>query len=221
MDDNRHGDEHRAVRTLSRIPWFYLALLLGSLTAEMLGLGPRVVRRLDFAAVLFPWATGMLLLAVGRAGPVKNWAVPWLMSFALPVVILKFGIQLIRAWATFGNALAPVLFAFFIAVPILWYLRFLARMSPVCCPGCGKASSIPLMQIGNQDERSGNTRWCASCGEKHWRDRHGVAKQEKRTTWHDWQIRRGQTATNEAHRPSAPIGISKSQPASKSSRMEA
>jgi hypothetical protein len=195
MDNNHRADEQRVVRLFSRLPWVYLTVLLGWLAAESQGWGLRVLHRFDLAIMLLPWATGMLLLAIGRAGPVKNWAVPWLISFSFPVVILKYGVQLTRMWLSSGSASTPAVLAFFFVIPALWYLRFLAHMRPVRCRGCGRASSIPLMKIGKQDQRSANTRWCAACGGKYWRDRQGVWKVEKRTTWHDRQMHQRESAT--------------------------
>jgi hypothetical protein len=133
----------------------------------------------------------MFILAIGRAGPVKNWAVPWLISFSFLVIILRYSVHLTRMWSSIGSGSSPALLAFFFVIPTVWYLRFLARMIPVRCPECGQTALIPLMKVGKQDERSANTRWCAGCGAMYWKDRQRVWQQEKRTTWYDRQMREG------------------------------
>jgi hypothetical protein len=204
MDNNRHADEHRVVRLFATLPWVYFAVLVPMLGVEFSGSRYYILSRFDLPILLLPWAAGILLLAIGRAGPLKNWAVPWLISFSFPAVIIKYGVHLTRMGASLGSTSSPAVVAFFFVVPALWYLQFLARMSPKRCPGCGRASSIPLMKIGKQDQRSANTRWCAGCGAKYWRDRQGVWKVEKRTTWYDREMRQGESKTAGAAARSGP-----------------
>jgi hypothetical protein len=195
MDNILHADEHRAVRWFSRLPWVYCAVVSAMFVVEFHGSRGPILRGFDLPILLLPWAAGILLLAIGRAGPLKNWAVPWLISFSFPVIILKYGVHLTRMWSSLGSAPAPAVFTFFFVVPGVWYLRFLVRMSPKRCPGCGRTSLIPLMKVGKQDMRSSNTRWCAGCGGEFWRDRQGVWQLEKRTTWHDRQMRQEEPET--------------------------
>jgi hypothetical protein len=195
MGQDCHVDEHRIVRGFSLLPWIYFALLLGLLAAHAQGLSPRVLSRLGLPILLLPWASGILLLPIWRTGPLKNWAVPWLISLTFPAMILAYGIDLTRTWSSFGGSSTPFLLGVFIAFPVAWYLRFFARMRPRCCPGCGRNSSIPLMHLAKLEKRSGNTRWCAGCGGKYWRDGQGAWQEERRITWHDRQTDRGGSST--------------------------
>jgi hypothetical protein len=198
MENNHHTDEHRAVRFFARLPWVYFAVLVAMIPVGFHGSRYPVLRRSDLPILLLPWAAGIFLLAIGRAGPLKNWAVPWLISFSFPVLVLRYGVHLSRMLSSFGSTSAPAVVAFFFVVPALWYLHFLARMVPNRCPTCGRTSLIPLMKVGKQEERSANTRWCAGCGGKYWRGRHGVWNAEKRITWYDRQIRQ--------HEADGPVG---------------
>jgi hypothetical protein len=217
MEHNRHVDEHSVVQFFSRLPWIYCAVLAGTLALELHGSRYLILGKFDLPLLLLPWAAGILVLAIGRAGPVKNWAVPWLISFSFPVIIVKYGIHLTRMSSSFGSASGPAVFLFFVlVVPVAWYLRCLARMSPRRCPGCGRVSLIPLMEVDKQDERSANTRWCAGCGGKYWKDRRAGWQPERRTTWHDRQADQGKSATTVGpHVPSpAPASKTKATPAS-------
>jgi hypothetical protein len=144
-----------------------------------------VLHRFDLAIMLLPWAAGILLLMIWRAGPLKNWAVPWLISLVFPTIFLKSGLYLARIWSSHQGASPVSVWALFFVFPLAWYFGFLMRMSPRRCPGCGESALIPLMKLGTPDQRSSNTRWCAGCGGKYWKGRRGAWQEERRITWHD------------------------------------
>jgi hypothetical protein len=196
MDHDCHADELGLVRLFSRLPWFYFYAVLGLVALESQGLSSPALRRLGLPIIVLPWASGLVLLPILRTGPLKNWAIPWLISLAFPMIALKFGVDLTRASLSVARASTLFVLVFFVAMPLAWYLWFLARMSPRRCPGCGKAGFIPLMKAGKQDPRSGNTRWCAGCGGEYWRDRHRVWQEDRRMTWHDRQINQGRSSTS-------------------------
>jgi hypothetical protein len=204
MDHDWHADEHGLVRLFSRLPWFYFTAVLALVGLESQGLGGHVLRRLDLPMMFLPWVSGLALLAILRTGPLKNWAVPWLISLSFPMIALKFGADLTRVSLSIAGASSLPVLVFFVALPLAWYLGFLARMSPRRCPGCGKAALIPLMKAAKQEQRSGNTRWCAGCGGKHWRGRRWVWQEERRITWHDRQVDQGRSSDKPEQRLDAP-----------------
>jgi hypothetical protein len=216
MDNNHHVNRHRIVRLFWILPWIVLSVLAPLLMVGNLGKGLPVIHRFNLAILVLPWLTGTVLLATWSAGPVKNWAVPWLISFSFPLIVLEYGVHLTRA-SSFASGSSFAVFGFFVAVSVACYLQFITRMRPARCPGCGRAALIPLMKVREQDQRSANTRWCAACGGEYWRGRQGVWNEEKRTTWHKSELRRRESATTAGHRSPNPAPTSKTQAAPESS----
>jgi hypothetical protein len=204
MDHCCQPGAHRIVGLFWKISWVFLAVLLVALVAEYHGAGTPVVHGVDLALLLLPWITGLLLLAIGRAGPLKNWAVPWLISLSFPVIILSYGVHLARMWSSIASASTPAVVAFCIVLPVAWYLRFFVGMHPRRCPRCRLASLIPLLKLEKQDPRSSNTWWCAGCDGKYWKDRHGVWQKERRLTWLDRQQDREELLTAAQHQIPVP-----------------
>ena len=140
---------------------------LGVVTTELATSGGGATRLLFVTVLVLPWMLGAVILTWSD-GPVKNWAVRLIVSLSFAATLCYTALILTRMAAFLG--ISPVLCSGpFIAIPMAWYL-FLIHMSPRLCPVCEKRSLIPLMQLVITEKRSANTRWCAGCGGKYWKN---------------------------------------------------
>jgi hypothetical protein len=176
-----------------RLPWrrlliavVYLGLLTGmilpALESLRLGLGLNVP--LATLMVSFP-LLAILVMLLDRPGPVRNWSVRFLFFMIYPAIALNHDIIVVVDYVKTGHR--PTLWATLLLnlVVVACSLRFLRRMVPKVCPGCGKRALLLLMRLGKSDPRTPNTYWCASCGHKVWQDRDGTLRPERRKTWLD------------------------------------
>jgi len=206
MNPIRHSDKSLIVRSLSVIAWVYLVALLSALLATELSRSRSGIARLLFLTVLvLPWVSGAIMLTWSD-GPAKNWAVKLVVSLSLSAILCYMGIILTQMARFLG--LSPVVCSgLFVAFPMAWYLLYLGHMSPKRCPGCGQHSMIPLMRLGRPEARSTNTRWCAACGEKYWKDRSGTWQPERRKTWHDRNANSAEPSADAGHGIAAPLSV--------------
>jgi hypothetical protein len=183
MNPVRHTDHSAIVRSLSVIPWVYIALLSVLGAAEVATSGSRTTRLLFLTGLVLPWFIGAVLLTWSD-GPLKNWTIKLIVSLSFSAILCYTAIILTQL--TRFPGFSPVVSSgLIVGFPMAWNLLFLAHMSPRRCPACERRSLIPLLQLTAQEKRSANTRWCASCGGKYWKDRTGAWQKERRQTWHD------------------------------------
>jgi hypothetical protein len=183
MKQNRHTDRSLIVRRLSVVPWVYLASISVLLTTELATSGTGITRLLFLIVMVVPWLAGAVILT-SPEGPLKNWAVKLIVSLSFSAILCYTAIILTRMAQFLG--VSPVFCSGpFVALPMAWYLFFLVHMSPRRCPACERRSLLPLLRLASDDKRSANTRWCAGCGGKYWKDRTGTWQKERRETWHD------------------------------------
>jgi hypothetical protein len=183
MNPVRHTDHSVIVRRLAVIPWVYIALLSVLVATELATSGSRTTRLLFVTILVLPWFIGGVLLAWSE-GPLKNWTIKLIVSLSFSAILCYTAIILTQL-ARFLGFSPLVSSGLLVGFPMAWYLLFLAHMSPRRCPACERSSLIPLLQLAGQEKRSANTRWCASCGGKYWKDRTGAWQKERRQTWHD------------------------------------
>ncbi len=135
--------------------------------------------------VSFPLLALLEEVAIDRAGPVKNWSVSFLLYLLYPAFALNHDAVALGDYLVSGKPPAfwttLLLNATLIPVSILSFVK----MVPKPCPGCQKRALIPLMRLFMKDRRTTNTRWCASCGGKFWKDQEGNWRVERRKTWLD------------------------------------
>jgi hypothetical protein len=207
MKQIRHIDKSLMVRRLSVIPWVYLASVLVTFTTEFSTSGARFTRLLFLIVLLLPWVMGAIILTWSD-GPLKNWTVRLIVSLSFISIICYTVIILARMAQFLG--LSPVICSGpFVALPMAGYLLFLLHMSPRRCPACARRSLIPLLQLVSHEKRSANTRWCAGCGGKYWKDRSGTWQQERRTTWHDREEAPAAPTSAAGHAIAAPVSVLK------------
>ncbi len=207
MKQKRHTDESLIVRRLAVIPWVYLASVSVLLTTELSTSGARITRLLFLLVMVLPWVIGAIILTTSD-GPVKNWAVKLIVSLSFSAILCYTAVILTQMARFLG--LSPVFCSGpFVALPMAWYLFFLVHMSPRRCPSCERRSLIPLLRLANKDKRSANTRWCAGCGGKYWKDPSGTWKKERRQTWHEREVAPAAPSPAAGHAIAAPVSVLK------------
>jgi hypothetical protein len=120
-----------------------------------------------------------------RPGPVKNWAVRFLLFLVYPAFALNHDYVVVVDYVKTGHL--PSLWATVLlnAVIVACSVRFLRRMVPKVCPSCHRPTLYLLIRLVTNEPRSSNTFWCASCGAKLWKDKEGSWQHERRQTWLD------------------------------------
>ncbi len=137
-------------------------------------------------ALLFsPPLLTVLVTFIERPGPMRNWAVSLLLGLFFPALLLNHDFSVLFAYLESGKR--PTLWATLLlnAVILPTSLPYVVRMIPRPCPSCRRRTLVPLLRVFKKDKRTGNTCWCASCGAKHWKDREGNWRVERRKTWLD------------------------------------
>jgi hypothetical protein len=135
--------------------------------------------------LLSPPLLAVLVVFIERAGPLKNWAVSFLLFLFFPALVLNHDFTILHNYLASGKP--PTLWATVLvnAVILVNAPMYVRKMVPRRCPGCRRRTLVPLMRIFMKDKRTANTCWCASCGGKYWKDRTGTWRIERRKTWLD------------------------------------
>jgi hypothetical protein len=159
------------------------------------------------ALALSPLLLALLVALLERPGALKNWALSLLIFLFFPALALYHDCAVLIAYLESGRR--PTLWATLLvnAVILINTLPAIAKMIPRACPSCGRRTLVPLMRIFKKDRRNSKTRWCASCGATHWKDREGHWRLERRTTWLDEETEPSTTTpaqASPANRPEVP-----------------
>ena len=135
------------------------------------------------ALLLAPWALAVAVLALDRAGPLKYWAAPLLLSLFAPASALCYDLSLVAGWISQG--LAPRLIPTVLVNVVFGasFVTYLRATWPLGCPACGRRALIPLLHLWGKSPRTTRTRWCAECGSTFWRGPSGPWRVERRQTW--------------------------------------
>ena len=177
----------------------YIAFLFKIVIPALELTGHRGVWNLLMPTLLVsPPLLAFLVVIIGRAGPMKNWCVSFLLFLFYPAVVLNHDRIAVLDYVRDGRpptVWVTLLLNSMIAIFTLWYV---GKMAPRLCPGCHRRRLIPLMQLSKTEDRSSNTCWCASCGGKYWKDREGNWRVERRTTWFDRRKERPTLGRTEA-----------------------
>jgi hypothetical protein len=166
----------------------YLVVLSGAINPVLERTGQSGTHGALVAKLLLsPCLLALLVLVIDRAGPVKNWAVLFLLVLMYPALALYHDLTALIDYV--ANGRSPTLWATLVLNATLLPASVLygGKMMPRSCPGCRRRTLIPLMQLFKKDKRTANTRWCASCGGKYWKGQDGNWHVEKRRTWLDAQ----------------------------------
>jgi hypothetical protein len=156
--------------------------------------------------LISPPLLALLMVVIDEAGPLRNWAVTFLLLLVLPALVAYHDVtaafQLV-AHGIWPNLWGTLLLNAILLPPVLIFGR---RMVPKPCPGCRRPALIPLTQLVKKEKRSANTFWCARCGGKYWKDQQGHWRLERRKTWFDRTkepstVRRMKPASPKAARP--------------------
>ena len=165
---------------------FYLVILFKAvipLLEGTLGKGTPSVLLIS-GLVSFP-LLALLEVVIDRAGPLRNWSVSFLLHLLYPALALNHDAVALGDYLASGKPPAFWTTILLNATLIPVSIASFVKMVPKPCPGCGKRSLIPLMRLFMKDLRTTNTRWCASCGGKFWKDQEGNWRVERRKTWLD------------------------------------
>ncbi len=132
-----------------------------------------------------PWVLGGLIWAFDRPGPQRDWTAATLLFSFYPAATLFVDVSVaLRAaeTATYPRLGSLALFNVFMVIStVVFYLK----MRWLDCPTCATRTLLPLVRLTGQSRRVDNTRWCSTCHGLFWRDRLGVWRPERRTTWAD------------------------------------
>lgn len=156
------------------------------LSLLLLGLASKLAVSREFLLLVWPWATGVMLMVLDRKGPVRNWFGSLVCSCFCPLAMVLFNFNGVIAAesARPGWFSLPIVVATVNVLLLVCFASFLVYLSPRRCPGCAKRGLIPLMPLVVRDERSKSTHWCASCDKQFWK-KNGVWRPERRRTWWD------------------------------------
>jgi hypothetical protein len=145
--------------------------------------------------LLTPPLLALLVACFERPGPIKNWAVTLLLCLFLPVLLLNHDFVVVHDYLVNGKR--PTVWATVLmnVVILTSTLPYVSRLVPRRCPSCTQRALVPLLRLFKRDKRTANTRWCASCGGKLWRDREGTWRVERRSTWLDTPVETGTPTT--------------------------
>jgi len=135
--------------------------------------------------LLSPPLIALLVIFIDREGPLRNWAVLFLLVLLYPAVALNHDAVVLFEYLAYGRtpALWPTLLLNLSLLPASVLCG--RKMVPRSCPSCGRHTLVPLMRLLKKEKRSANTRWCASCGGQFWKDAEGNWRVERRKTWWD------------------------------------
>jgi hypothetical protein len=162
-----------------------------------------LIQPLAVSILYSPWLLGFLIILLDRRGPLRNWFAPMLISLFYPVMGFCYDWSAYSAWMRFGVSPSWGVLIPTNVVLVFGFAFFLLQMYPRRCPRCEQRSLIPLLRLFVQEKRSAKTHWCASCGEKLWKDREGHWQKERRWTWLDAEeiksIRAGEARTGRVH----------------------
>lgn len=164
----------------------YFALVFTTMGAARDGAGQLdLFHGMLWSVLLTPWMLGFLVLLLDRPGPLRNWTVSTLFMLFSPALAVAHDWITAATLLDTGSIPHPVStlainVVFLGAFAVYWYY-----MAPARCPGCGRASLIPLMMLGGQTRRTVKTRWCAGCGGQYWGAGRGPWNKERRRTWLD------------------------------------
>jgi hypothetical protein len=164
----------------------YTAFLFKMLISALEVTGHQGAWNLLIATLLVsPPLLALLVVIIGRAGPMKNWSVSFLIFLFWPAVVLNHDRVALLDYVRYGRY--PMFWGTLLlnAVLVAYTLVYVGRMAPRTCPGCQRRTLIPLMRLFKKDRRSSNTYWCASCGGKYRKDQEGNWRGERRETWLD------------------------------------
>jgi hypothetical protein len=164
----------------------YLVVLFNVILPALAAAGQHGAREVVVPVLLIsPPLLALLVMIVERSGALKNWCVLLLNVLFFPAVVLNHDCAALLAYMRHGKP--PVLWVTVVlnVVVFAYLLKYGARLLPRRCPGCRRLSLIPLIRLFQQEKRSANTSWCASCGGKFWKDRDGTWRPERRSTWLD------------------------------------
>jgi hypothetical protein len=186
MSEKRPDGICITMRTLMIAPVIYGLALLIFLSPVVRTTGARgPAGFLLLGLLVAPWVLGMLVLIAVRSGPVKNWAVPVLLSITVPAMLLYHDAMMLLSSKSLFTLPMLMMTAVLNIGFLYWFAKFTAHMSPRVCPGCGKKTLIPLVHLSKKFKRLANTRWCGSCGSIYWSLGGGEWKPERRKTWLD------------------------------------
>jgi hypothetical protein len=181
-----HGFGFRLTLRRSIILILYVLLLFRVIIPLLVSVGQMKLGGLLLATLaLSPPLLALLVAFLERPGPVKNWALSLLLCLFFPMLVLNHDLTVVHDYLVSGKQ--PTLWAtLLINIVILTNtLPYAGRMVPRPCPNCRRRTLVPLLRLLKKDKRTANTCWCASCGGKFWKDRQGVWRVERRTTWLD------------------------------------
>jgi hypothetical protein len=168
------------------ILYVYLVILLRVIVPGLRALSPAGTWHIGLATLLVSLPLlASLVVAFDRPGPLKNWAVSFLIFLLYPAIALNHDLAALSDYLARGTRPAlwtTLLLNLAIIPPSVFYAR---RLVPRACPGCRRRTLIPLMRLFKEEERSAKTCWCASCGGKYWKDQEGNWRVERRRTWMD------------------------------------
>jgi hypothetical protein len=127
----------------------------------------------------------LLVMLIERPGPLKNWAVSLLFYLFFPALVLNH--DCVVAFAYLEGVQPPTLWATLLlnAVMLPHSLAFVRKMVPRPCPSCRRRTLVPLLRPLKKEKRTAKTCWCASCGQKYWKDQEGTWRVERRKTYLD------------------------------------
>jgi hypothetical protein len=170
----------------SLIPIAYLAILFQVIIPPLKISGHQSAWSLLMPTLMIsPPLLALLVVIVGRAGPIKNWCVSLLMFLFYPALVLNHDRIALLDYMREGRLPSLWMTLLLNAILAIFTLKFVVKMTPRTCPDCQKRTVIPLMRLFKNEQRSSNTSWCASCGGKYWKDQEGNWRAEQRTTWLD------------------------------------
>src|SRR4051794_13543159 len=117
------------MRRLMLVPVIYFSSLLAFLFSWANSPGAVGSRRLPLLLLLLlPWMIGVLISVARRADPIRNWAVPLLMSLFFPALILSYDVAMYSMLSRVENMRSMALVIICNIAFLVWYSRILARL---------------------------------------------------------------------------------------------
>jgi hypothetical protein len=187
QEQSAHGGPRSTVRHLL-IGVAYFVILFSVILPVLERMGQTGTRGALLGALLLsPPLLAFLVVLIDRDGPIKNWAVLFLLLLLYPALALYHDVTVTVDYVANGRVpslwATLLLNATFLPATVLYGVKLMPRQ----CPGCRRRTLIPLRQLFKTDPRTATTGWCASCGGKYWRDAQGNWNPERRKTWLDAQ----------------------------------